>query len=259
MEMSRFARYRYDMRQTAKTSEPVSPAPPAVDNDSADLSEDRSGSTLTTSVYEQLRSEILGGDLRPGQKLGSEALRQRFNIGGSPIREALNRLLAEGLVALEAQKGFRVAPISKAELSELVTARCWIDGAAITEAIKRYDIQWEENLVLALHRLSRTGRQAPNNSGRNTDWEAKHREFHRALVSGCGSRWVTRISEQLFDAAERYRLLAADQVSERNERDEHRAIVDACLERNADRAVQLLGEHYGATYKVIVKGFDDAA
>ena len=62
--------------------------------------------------------------------------------------------LRQGFVALEEQKGFRVAPISREELSELVTARCWIDGAAITESIKRFDMAWEERLVLALHRLS---------------------------------------------------------------------------------------------------------
>src|SRR5271170_7317741 len=88
---------------------------------------------LSTSVYRQLRADLLAGRLRPGEKLRDEGLRQRFSSGSSPIREALNRLLAEGLVSLEDQKGFRVAPISESELEELVMARCWIDGIAITK------------------------------------------------------------------------------------------------------------------------------
>jgi DNA-binding GntR family transcriptional regulator len=207
--------------------------------------------TLTKSVYEQIRSDVLSGKLRPGEKLGAEALRERFKTGSSPVREALNRLFSEGFVALEEQKGFRVAPVSREEFSELVTARVWIDGAAITEAIKRFDMRWEESLVLALHRLSKTRRGEPGH-GRNIDWEERHKAFHMALVGGCGTRWITRISEQLFDASERYRLLGADYVAEGNELDEHREMVTACFEHNADKAVATLRQHYGRTFEVIV-------
>lgn len=218
----------------------------------SDTGEERP-SDLTATAYEHLRSSILRGELRPGDKLGAEMLRQRFNFGSTPIREALNRLLAEGLVALEAKKGFRVAPVTEQELIELVTARSWIDGAAITEAIRRHDLGWEEDLLVALHRLSRAVRRPSERASENAEWEKRHREFHKTLVSGCGTRWIMRISEQLFDAAERYRLLAADEVPERNELNEHRAIVEACLAGDAELAVDLLTQHYSATSNVIVK------
>ena len=213
----------------------------------------KSSTTLSTVVYRELRAEVLSGRLKPGVKLRAEDLRKRFNIASSPIREALNRLLSEGFVALEDQKGFRVAPVSESDLQELVLARCAIDGAAIRESIGRYDVAWEEGLVLALHRLSRASRVADENLAvADTSWESLHREFHCALVSGCGSRWTRRISEQLFDAAERYRLLAAQQISERNELDEHKAIVEACLARRSAEAVNLLETHYGMTFAVIM-------
>jgi len=207
--------------------------------------------TLTSSVYEQLRADLLAGIFKPGERLGADALRQRFATGASPIREALNRLLAEGFVAQEEQKGFRVAPVSEAELRELVQTRCWIDGAAIAEAISRNDSEWEEALVLALHRLSRLKRVPDDGDARNVEWEKLHRAFHRALVAGCGSRWMVRISEQLFDAAERYRLLAANDVPERNEFDEHRAIVDACLQHRVQDIHALLRQHYERTFDAI--------
>jgi len=208
---------------------------------------------LTATAYEQLRASILRGQLRPGDKLAAEMLRQRFNFGSTPIREALNRLLAEGWVALEAKKGFRVAPVTEQELNELVTARSWIDGAAVTEAVRRRDLHWEENLLIALHRLSRAVRRPSGRSSDNAEWEQRHRQFHQALVSGCGTQWIMRISQQLFDAAERYRLLAADEVPERDELDEHRAIVDACLAADAPLAIDLLTRHYSATSEVIAK------
>jgi len=209
--------------------------------------------TLSTAVYHELRADVVAGRLKPGTKLRVEALGRRFNIASSPVREALNRLVSEGFVLLEDQKGFQVAPVSDSELKELVTARCWIDGAAVTEAIRRHDIAWEEGLVLALHRLSRVSRWLTASPPTpDPEWERLHREFHVALVAGCGSRWISRISEQLFDAAERYRLLAARAIPERNELDEHRAIVDACIARNAPEAVSLLERHYGKTFAVIM-------
>jgi DNA-binding GntR family transcriptional regulator len=207
---------------------------------------------LSTEVYHQLRADLLAGRLRPGEKLRAEGLRKRFNIGSSPIREALNRLLSEGFVSLEDQKGFRVAPVTEQELHELVMARSWIDGTAITESIERFDVAWEEQLVLALHRLSKVHRPLGIDASQDGVWERLHREFHSALVAGCGSRWIRRISEQLFDTAERYRLLAVNKIPERNELNEHRAIVEACLARDAPRAVQLLREHFNTTFQVIV-------
>jgi GntR family transcriptional regulator, carbon starvation induced regulator len=209
------------------------------------------GSTLTKSVYEQVRSDLLTGRLKPGEKLRAEALRHRFKVGSSPIREALNRLLSEGFVSLEEQKGFRVALLSVQELRELLDARIWIDGAAVTASIERFETAWEEGLVLALHRLSRIERSP--SSAENEHWNQLHRNFHLALVSGSGSRWMTKTSAMLFDAAERYRLYVAGYVSGPKKLDEHRQIVAACIERKPELALQLMKQHYGETCDVISK------
>ncbi|MGI4880924.1 MAG: GntR family transcriptional regulator [Janthinobacterium lividum] len=215
---------------------------------------DGASATRATSVYEQLRNDILSGRLSPGEKLGAEVLRNRFGIGGSPIREALNRLLAENFVALEDQKGFRVAPVSEQDLRELVTARGWVDGMALTASIREGGLAWEEALILAFHRLRRSDRRpSVEHLEENKEWERLHRDFHLALIGGCQSRWMIRISSQLFDAAERYRLLGSRFVSERNEFDEHRLIVEACLNRDVETAVQLLESHYGRTFDVIMQ------
>lgn len=213
----------------------------------------KGATTLTTAVYRELRADIVGGRLKPGARLRVEELCRRFAIASSPVREALNRLVTEGFVRQEEQKGFSVAPVSRDELRELVTARCWIDKAAVVEAIAKRDAPWEEGLVVALHRLSRISRWATSEPPTpDPEWERLHREFHVALVAGCGSRWIMRISEQLFDAAERYRLLGAAEIPERHELDEHRAIVDACIAHDAQRAADLIEAHYGKTFDVIM-------
>ena len=120
---------------------------------------DRQAATLTKSIYERIRADILAARMRPGEKIRAGTLRKRFNTATSPVREALNRLLSERFVAREEQKGFRVAPVSREELKELVKTRCWIDGLAIRESIEQFDISWRENLVSAFHRLSRVSRE----------------------------------------------------------------------------------------------------
>ena len=92
--------------------------------------ESRAG-TLASSVYDEMRNDILSGELPPGEKLRVEYMRTRYGVGASPIREALNRLSVDGVVLRVDQKGFRVAEVSVAELDELIKTRCWLEETAL--------------------------------------------------------------------------------------------------------------------------------
>lgn len=213
------------------------------------------GGTLASSVYDMMRQDILKGDLPPGEKLRVEYLRDRYGVGASPIREALNRLSVDGVVVRVDQKGFRVAEVSVAELDELIKTRCWLEETAIRESIAAGDDAWEERLVLAFHRLSKTPRSADQvTSAMNPDWEVLHRAFHLALIGACGSRWLISYCEQLNDLADRYRQLAA--YPRRNELDEHKAIMDAAVNRKPDDAVEVLVDHYRRTADIIRDSVD---
>ena len=211
--------------------------------------------TLASSVYDMMRKDILKGDLPPGEKLRVEYLRDRYGVGASPIREALNRLSVDGVVVRVDQKGFRVAEVSVAELDELIKTRCWLEETAIRESIAAGDDAWEERLVLAFHRLSKTPRSADQVTyAMNPDWEVLHRAFHLALIGACESRWLISYCEQLNDLADRYRQLAA--YPRRNELDEHKAIMDAAVNRKPDDAVEVLVDHYRRTADIIRDSVD---
>jgi DNA-binding GntR family transcriptional regulator len=220
-----------------------------------------SGLTLATSAYEAIRLDIIEGRCRPGEKLQSEFLRDRYNVGISPLREALSRLHSEGWVVREEQRGFRVAEISKDELLELVRTRILIEGLAVREAISRGDAEAEERLVIAFHRMSKEPRYLPGDPPtRNLEWERRHRRFHMALVTGCGLKWVIQYCEQLFDVAERYRLLAATAYPERKEKEEHRDIMDSYLRGDAAGVQERLARHYQTTVDFILHSqFGEAA
>lgn len=214
---------------------------------------EQSAGTLASSVYDRLRDDILSGSLPPDEKLRTEALRTRYGVGNSPIREALNRLSADGLVTREDQKGFRVAAASRADLQELVKTRCWLEAIALRESIENGGDDWEEAVVLQFHRLSRLRRSSSEETYVvNPEWEARHRAFHLALLSGCGSRWLLQYCAQLNDQADRYRQLAiVVSYPQRNELVEHEAIMKAATGRDADEAVSLLLAHYDRTASVI--------
>jgi GntR family carbon starvation induced transcriptional regulator len=216
--------------------------------------------TLATVAYERLRQEIVGGRLIPGEKLRVDALRDRYEIGGSPLREALARLSAEGLVAQQEQRGFRVSAISADDLIELTRTRCWVNEIALRDAIAHGDVTWEESIVLAFHRLKRTPLRFPNDPTVNADWNRLHRSFHVALVAACRSRWMLDFHNTLFDCAERYRNVVA--VLSHEDRDsvgEHAAIMEATIGRNIDLAISLLNAHFERTTSLLLKLLADRA
>lgn len=205
--------------------------------------------TLTRSVYDQLRADVLAGLWAPGSKLILQQLRIRYGVGASPLREALNRLASEGWVVHHEQRGFSVADATEAQLRDLVHTRIAIESLALQHAFDRRDTVWEEQLVLAFHRLSRTPRSRQSEHfEENKEWEQLHRDFHHALLAGCGSPLLLDICGQLYDQAYRYRQLAAQRAyRQRNELDEHKALFDAVMAGKLAQAQKLLAQHYERT------------
>jgi len=220
-----------------------------------DAAEAEGHATLASVVHARLRNDILRGVFRPGEKLPIDALCARYGIGATPLREALNRLSAEELVLRVDQRGFRVAPVSLEDLEELSKTLCWIGGLALREAIRNGDAAWEEQVVLAAHRLSRVEREgAEGYSSFNPEWEARHRAYHLTLIAACGSRWLVDFYAMLLDRNARYRYLAfADASVPRDAAAEHRAITDAVLARDADGAVAAAEAHVRMTAETVAR------
>lgn len=204
-------------------------------------------------AYSKLRGDILRGVLVPLERLRVNDISERYGCGAIPMREALHRLAAERLVVHSEQRGFAVAPISAADLRDLTRARSMLVGVAVREAVSHGDAAWEERVLLSYHRLSKVPRYLslePRLS--NPAYDRPHREFHSALISGCGSQWVVSLCERLFDHAERYRNLSRKlKVAPRE--DEHKKIVDAALGRRLEETVALSKRHVEITAEIILR------
>jgi DNA-binding GntR family transcriptional regulator len=211
-------------------------------------------STQASTVYDRLQSDILTGKLKPGLKLRLKDLIEKYDTGNSPLREALNRLSANGMVIREENRGFRVPVASNEELAELTRTRCWLEEIALRESIANGDTEWEERIVLALHWLTRSAQMKDASANATSpDWELHHREFHQALISACDSSILMAFCAELSQRSFRYRNLAeVVEYRDRHELEEHRELQEAALSRDADLAVDLLKKHYTVTSEILL-------
>jgi DNA-binding GntR family transcriptional regulator len=139
-------------------------------------------------AYRVLHREILHGAVMPGERLRAADLHERYDLGLTPIREALMRFTSKSLVEGEANRGSRARDVSIAELRDLMGTRREIERLCLTASIARGDAQWEAEIVASLHLLSRTALPTSDaDIEAAAQWETLHRRFHIALIAACDS------------------------------------------------------------------------
>ena len=221
---------------------------------SESVQDDAQTATLATTVYDRIRDDIQTGHLQPGRWLRLRELIETYETGNSPLREALSRLASNGVVDWEENRGFSVPTASIDGLQELFRTRCLMEEIALRKSILNGDNAWEEKIVLAFHWLTHASTKKVGADGkRSPEWAQHNQNFHMALISACGSQVMVDYCEQLQSRSFRYGNLASKHMHQnRNELEEHRAIHDAVLQRNADLAVSLLHDHYMTTCETLL-------
>ncbi|MCH8184395.1 MAG: FCD domain-containing protein [Proteobacteria bacterium] len=213
-------------------------------------------------IYELLHADLMRGRFEPGQHLRSSLLREVYECGISPLREALHRLASEKLVIGHGHRGFRVPPISGEEIRDITSLRQMLDIEALRRSIEYGDDEWEATVVAALHRLNKATISMTGDGGAD-EWEARHRAFHRALIGACESPWLIHMYDLLYDQTERYRRLRFSGTDRgklvRDVAREHKKIMDAVLERRADKATSLLSAHLEDTVRYVLANIGNVA
>lgn len=212
----------------------------------------KSRGTLTDQIWQQLRNDVLSGRQSPGKRLRLDSLKDEYGVGFSTLREALWRLSAEGLVIANSRRGFQVSQIFRDELIDMTRLRILLEQMALDEAIENGGDEWEARMLSTFHRLSKY---------KQTDgepWDHWHKAFHNDLVWPCRSPVLQQLRNQLHDHSRRYRHAVRENVN-RDDLEEHRALLDACLERDAPKAKQLMASHLQLTADMVLKDFDRIA
>jgi DNA-binding GntR family transcriptional regulator len=207
----------------------------------ADEGSQRGHRTLAEKAFDTLHQAILTGQLRPGARLPIEELAEVLQMSPMPIREAVRRLDAAGLVENIPHRGARVTDLSVTDLAEVYEARLALEVLAIRRAAERFADAHEQH---AHQKLTALNHCSDDNSAATS---AAHAAFHFALYEAADSAWLTRLIRPIWETAERYCLEVPQCRQLATRTGEHEAILAACVAHDPDRAAIALRDHLART------------
>jgi DNA-binding GntR family transcriptional regulator len=211
--------------------------------------------TLAEKAYAALHDAILSGQLAPGERLRIEQLAENLGMSPMPIREALRRLDAAGLVELAPHKTTRVTELSVEDLRDVYAARLALEPLAVRLAAVRFSAEDEAAATASLARYVEATNQG---DGQPAIWSA-HTDFHFALYRAAGSRWLLRLITPLWESSERYRRASLPvERSLRERQSEHEQILDACVRRDPERAGRAMHDHLAITANLLAHAMGTA-
>lgn len=224
------------------------------------MKEEKISKTLAGRTYNYIRRDIINGVLPAGSKLRMGLLSNKYDVGLTPLREGLARLVGDSLVITEGQRGFWVAPLSIEEHEDISTVRSLLETEAMTLSIQNADDKWDEELTQCYENLAsiESSLQDTPTDYELHEWELANHLYHQALVSACGSPWLIKIRDLLYRQAERYRHISL--ISSSNDRDihdEHEAIFHAAINRQTLKASRLIEMHLQRTTDAVRDALKD--
>ncbi len=201
-------------------------------------------------IEQQLRRDILFGVFMPGERLLAAELAKRYAVSLTPLREALQRLATDGLIAMTPQRGVRVTPLSLHSVEEIYELRCLLEPLALRKSLAHADEEWRNNVRRTYEHLVAVLHDEHHSV---VDGEDANQAFHQALLSRCPSRWLLNMVTMLSEHCIRYRFLSFKQRGGRaGLLEEHQAIYDASMRGDGDAAALALENHIGITLKSLI-------
>ncbi|MGX1909968.1 GntR family transcriptional regulator [Streptomyces phaeochromogenes] len=203
---------------------------------------------LSEQVYAHLRDAIMRGEYAPGHALKPQDLAREQGVSLAVVREALVRVVGEGLADRLPNRGFAVPSFSDSRWQEITEARRTIEPVVLRMSVERGDVDWEARVRAAHHRLARTPAYVPEEGEYySSAWSEAHRVFHRTLLEGCGNPVLLETVDRMWTASELARRWSAHRNPDRDGVDEHRRLEEAALARDADTAAEVLAQHLTQT------------
>lgn len=205
-------------------------------------------------VYETLRAAILHGEVAPTEPLRPQELADLHRVSLAVVREALLRLVGEGLAERVTNRGFIVPAIDASGWHRIAEARAAIEPTVLRMSIARGSLEWEARVRAAHHRLVGTPIHEHQGDVHPSDAASDvHRRFHRTLLEGCDNDVLLGTFDRLFTAGELARRWSVSQAPDRDAAAEHRALEQAALDHDADRAADTLVRHLGLTVAALTR------
>lgn len=194
--------------------------------------------TMADTATERLHEAIISGVFPPGTALRLIDISERLGMSSMPVREAIRRLEAIGLVTVLPHKGAYVRALSLDDFEDTIATRRLLECECVARAAERFSPQDAEACQGHLDRYL-----ALTDAGLMVEARGAHHDFHYGIYRRGGSRWLLHAIDTVWKNSERYRF-AAEPASSRSETlDEHTAILEACARRDPAAARQALADH----------------
>ena len=209
--------------------------------------------SVVDNVTVRLRGALLAGEIKPGERIKVAELEKSLGVSHIPIREAVRRLEAEGLIVALPQRAAVAAGVDLADLAGLYDLRRIIECDVIERSVDSMSDDQVGDARVALENLDAVaeGHDSPR------FWEL-HGEFHWALLEPGASAWIQRMLDQMWFAYQRYvRLFVSATVEDAMV--DHRALVVCCERREGRRAAEILRRHLDRTELAVRRAFPPVA
>ncbi|MDD3267059.1 MAG: GntR family transcriptional regulator [Burkholderiales bacterium] len=209
--------------------------------------------TLSSYCFNEIKKLILNCKLLPNEKIKGDYLKHELNIGLSPIREGLSRLITTGLVELVDNVGFKVADISYEKICDFYTSYAKLEQMLFLESIENHDEPWESKVVSSLYQLAKIENSITKAT--YSEWSICNDKFHESLVSGSKLNELNKTFEQMNIRKSWYHNLAYGidnhkliSISHR----EHNKIAELALKREKELACNMLYQHTMQGFELII-------
>lgn len=200
--------------------------------------------SVSQQISDYLRAAIVQGSIKPSQRLIEETLAQQLGVSRTPVREALRRLEAEGLVEFQAQKGARVRSVSLDELNALYELRILLEGYAARLAAKKITPETLDVLKKNSEAFLAVLNQSEGRGQQIEKLIALNNAFHIEIVQVSGNRHLIRVAKSLLESNALFGVYYYyDPRKSRMSYREHVAIVEALAKRQSARAARLMQAH----------------
>jgi len=192
--------------------------------------------SLADKAYETLKANIITCVLEPGQQIVQAQLAETYQIGTTPIREALQRLALEGFVQPIPRFGYVVSPITFSDVREIYELRTIVESAAARlSAVRGSQERLEQILAGADFGYVYKDRHS------YVEFLARNVDFHRSVAKAAGNQRLVDLVYKFLDELTRVFHLGLDLRDSAEEmRDEHLALAQALCSRDPDRAEQIV-------------------
>lgn len=203
---------------------------------------------LREMVYEELKMQILTGAIVPGTRMMEVELADEMGVSRTPIREAIRKLEKEGLVTIEPRRGAYASQISTEDMVEILEVRQNMEGLAAFFAASRM----KPEQLTSLKDISQKYNEAV--SEENMENMIKYdTRFHRIIVESCNNKVLVQMIEQLQELVLRFRYIYYDNFRRaENMPEEHKAILDAIEQGNADAARDAADVHIDRLKELVI-------